>query len=159
MLDRMPVAKRLLDLLLALILDAIAFVKLCFRSRAALAAENLFLRKQLAVSLERQVKPRRVTDATRLSLVFLSRLSEWRPVLTKSRTRAELPADSLFSEQFGHQRANTKRTLTLSGFLASHSLRACIRVRRAVGLLYVFTRPRVANIVPPLDRGSCVEHC
>ena len=43
---------------------------------------DLFLRKQLAVCLERQVKLRRATDATRLSLVFLSRLFEWRPALT-----------------------------------------------------------------------------
>jgi len=81
----MPVAKRLLHLLLnilALILDALTFLKLCFRSRASLAAENLFLRKQLAVYLERQVKPWRAVDATRLSLVFLSRLFEWRPALT-----------------------------------------------------------------------------
>lgn len=67
---------------LALILDALTLVKLCFSSRTSLAAENLFLRKQLAVYLERQVKPRRATDATRLSLVFLSRLFEWRPALT-----------------------------------------------------------------------------
>ena len=81
----MPVAKQLLHLLLnilALILDALTFLKLCFRSRASLAAENLFLRKQLAVYLERQVKPWRAVDATRLSLVFLSRLFEWRPALT-----------------------------------------------------------------------------
>ena len=78
----MMVAKRLSHLLLALILDVLAFVNLCFRSRTSLAAENLFLRKQLAVYLERRVKPRRATDATRLSLVFLSRLFEWRSALT-----------------------------------------------------------------------------
>ena len=39
-----------------------------------LAAENLFLRKQLAMYQERQVKPRRATDATRLTLVWLSRV-------------------------------------------------------------------------------------
>ena len=38
----------------------------------ALAAENLFLRKQLALYLERKVKPRRVSDASRLTLVWLS---------------------------------------------------------------------------------------
>ena len=58
------------------------FLKLCFSSRASLAAENLFLRKQLAVYLERQVKPRRATDATRLSLVVLSRFFDWRQALT-----------------------------------------------------------------------------
>jgi hypothetical protein len=37
------------------------------RSRAHLAAENLFLRKQLALYVERGVKPRRADDATRIT--------------------------------------------------------------------------------------------
>jgi putative transposase len=41
----------------------------------------LFLRKQLALYLERQVKPWRADDATRLTLVALSRLVEWRHLL------------------------------------------------------------------------------
>jgi hypothetical protein len=40
------------------------------------------LRKQLALSVERQVKPRRADDATRIVLVALSRLVDWRRVLT-----------------------------------------------------------------------------
>jgi hypothetical protein len=44
---------------------------LALNSRAHLAAENLFLRKQLALYLERQVKPRRADDATRITLVAL----------------------------------------------------------------------------------------
>jgi transposase InsO family protein len=51
------------------------------RSHARLAAENLFLRKQLALYLERQVKPRRADDATRITLVALSRLIDWRRLL------------------------------------------------------------------------------
>jgi hypothetical protein len=47
-----------------------------------LAAENLFLRKQLALYLERQVKPRRVKAATRLTMVLFSKLFVWREVLT-----------------------------------------------------------------------------
>jgi putative transposase len=46
------------------------------------AAENLFLRKQLAFYRERQVKPRRADDATRITLVVLSHLIEWKAVLT-----------------------------------------------------------------------------
>ena len=38
---------------------------LAARPRAALAAENLFLRKQLALFQERQVQPHRANDATR----------------------------------------------------------------------------------------------
>src|SRR5580704_15487787 len=36
-----------------------------FRSRTQLAAENLFLRKQLALFQERKIKPRRADDSTR----------------------------------------------------------------------------------------------
>jgi putative transposase len=53
-----------------------------FRSRSQLVAENLFLRKQLALYRERQVKARRADDATRITLVVLSHLIDWRAVLT-----------------------------------------------------------------------------
>jgi transposase InsO family protein len=42
----------------------------------------LFLRKQLALYVEWQVKPRRADDATRITLVALSRLVDWRHPLT-----------------------------------------------------------------------------
>ena len=51
------------------------------RSRSALLAENLFLRKQLAFYQERQVRPRRLTDAARISLVLWSKLCDWRSAL------------------------------------------------------------------------------
>ena len=51
-------------------------------SHAQVAAENLFLRKQLALYVERQVKPPRADDPTRIVLVALSRLIEWRRILT-----------------------------------------------------------------------------
>jgi len=54
---------------------------LALHSRAHLAAENVFLRKQLALYLERQVKPRRADDATRITLVALSWLVNWRQLL------------------------------------------------------------------------------
>ena len=45
----------------------------------ALRAENLFLlRRQLALYIERGVQPRRVDSATRVSLVVLARLFDWR---------------------------------------------------------------------------------
>jgi putative transposase len=43
------------------------------RSRTSLAAENLFLRKQLAFYQERKVEPRRADNPTRLTLVLLRR--------------------------------------------------------------------------------------
>jgi hypothetical protein len=39
--------------------DLVRLVVVMFRSRRALAAENIFLRKQLALFQERKVKPRR----------------------------------------------------------------------------------------------------
>jgi putative transposase len=65
-----------------LVLDAIVFGRLNLRSRAHLAAENLFLRKQLALFQERRTKPRRPDPATRVALVLLSRWLDWRSMLT-----------------------------------------------------------------------------
>jgi len=81
----MPKLNSRSDLLLTaldLLLDAVRFVKLILRPRSALAAENLFLRKQLALYLERKVKPRRARAAARVTLVWLSRLFAWREALT-----------------------------------------------------------------------------
>ena len=54
-------------------LDFTRFLGSLLQSRSALAAENLFLRKQLALYQERQVRPRRATDATRLTMVLLGK--------------------------------------------------------------------------------------
>jgi transposase InsO family protein len=67
--------------LLTLLVDAAHFLWLWLHSPTALAAENLFLRKQLALYQERQIKPRRATDATRLALVWLGRWFDWRQAL------------------------------------------------------------------------------
>jgi len=60
----------------------VKFIRVTLRSRKALAAESLFLRKQLALNLDRKVKPRRAKDATKLTLVLLSKLFAWRQALT-----------------------------------------------------------------------------
>src|SRR5262245_36399065 len=51
------------------------------RSHRAVAAENLFLRKQLALFQERKVKPRKAKDSTRWMMATLSRMFEWRDAL------------------------------------------------------------------------------
>jgi putative transposase len=61
--------------------EAPSLVRMSLRSRAALIAENLFLRKQLAFYKERELRPRRLTNAARLWLVFWSRFFDWRSVL------------------------------------------------------------------------------
>ncbi len=67
--------------------DLVHFLCLGLRSRTSLAAENLFLRKQLAFYQERKVKPRRADNPTRLTLVLLSRWFIWRDALTVVRPR------------------------------------------------------------------------
>src|SRR5216684_8526374 len=67
---------------LGVFIDTLRLLGLALRSHAQLAAENLFLRKQLALYVERQVKPRRADDSTRITLVALSSLIEWRRMLT-----------------------------------------------------------------------------
>lgn len=48
------------------------------RPRTALAAEIRFLRRQLAVYRERQMKPRRASNRMRLGLVVLAHCFAWR---------------------------------------------------------------------------------
>ena len=59
----------------------LTLIRLFLSSRAALIAENLFLRKQLALFQERKVKPRRTTASFRLAMVALARFFGWRDAL------------------------------------------------------------------------------
>src|SRR5215472_10487550 len=61
--------------------DLARVLVLAMRSRRALAAENLYLRKQLALFQERKVRPRRAHDSTRLIMVILGRMFSWRNAL------------------------------------------------------------------------------
>src|SRR5215475_12122501 len=61
--------------------DALSFLRLCLCSPAAVAAENLFLRKQLGLFVERQTTPRRATDSVRFTLAQLCRFFDWRDAL------------------------------------------------------------------------------
>ena len=73
--------RQLASMLLSLIIDAVCYLGLCLCPSPALAAENLFLRKQLALYEERQVKPARVTNAIRLAMMWLSYCFDWRSAL------------------------------------------------------------------------------
>jgi putative transposase len=63
-------------------LDDLRFIGLTLWSLCVLAGENFFLRKELALHLERKVRPRRASDATRFSLVVHSSLFACREALT-----------------------------------------------------------------------------
>ncbi len=82
LMPKLDSLSNLLQATLDLFLDAVRFIRLTLQRNRALAAENLFLRKQLALYLERQLKLRRARDATLFTLVLLSRLFAWRGALT-----------------------------------------------------------------------------
>src|SRR5438445_12476932 len=63
------------------VVDLVRLASLAAHSHSALAAENLFLRKQLTLFQERKVKPRRADDTTRCTMATLSRMFPWRNVL------------------------------------------------------------------------------
>lgn len=60
---------------------SLRFLLLLARPRVALAAKNLFLRKQLAFYKERKIRPQRLTDTARFSLQMWSRLFDWKAAL------------------------------------------------------------------------------
>jgi putative transposase len=64
-----------------LLVDLLKSLKAAVRSRSSLVAENFFLRKQLAFYQEHEVKPRRLTDAARIAMVFWSRWFKWKDAL------------------------------------------------------------------------------
>ena len=70
-----------LTTLLSVAYDRVRLLVFGVRSRRALAAENLYLRKQLALFQERRVKAHRANDSTRLIMVILSRMFGWRDAL------------------------------------------------------------------------------
>src|ERR1700726_1907552 len=63
------------------VFDLVRLAFFAAHSRSALAAENLFLRKQLALFQERKVRPRRADDSTRWMIATLSRMFQWRGAL------------------------------------------------------------------------------
>jgi putative transposase len=84
MLRRSSQRRHLMQLtavVLTLIVDAARFFRLGLRPKAALAAENLFLRKQLAMYQERHVKPQRATPAIHIPMVWLAHGFDWRHAL------------------------------------------------------------------------------
>src|SRR5450755_3474710 len=72
---------RLVIILVQLAAETVRWWGLACRSQRSIEAENLFLRRQLALYIERGVKPRRIDSASRLALAFLSRFFRWRDAL------------------------------------------------------------------------------
>jgi putative transposase len=61
------------EILIELVAEALRWLRLTFRSSQSIQAENLFLRRQLALYIERGVKPRRIDSATRIALTLSPR--------------------------------------------------------------------------------------
>src|SRR6202011_1186696 len=76
---------RVSGILIDLVTDMLRWLQLAFRSSQSIQAENLFLRRQLALYIERDVKPRRIDPATRIGLTLLSRFIDWRDALVAVR--------------------------------------------------------------------------
>jgi putative transposase len=72
---------RLAEILIGLICETLRWLGLSVRSNRSIKAENLFLRRQLALYVERGVKPRRIDCVTRIGLTLLSRCFNWRDAL------------------------------------------------------------------------------
>ncbi len=73
-MDMIRALKHLLAVAFVLIWEGVGMLSLSLRSAEAMRAENLFLRRQLALYAERKVKARRADVGTHLALVLLSKL-------------------------------------------------------------------------------------
>lgn len=80
----------LVKIIVRLFTDIVGFVFLQFRPTRSVQAENLFLRRRLALFKERGIRPRRVDPATRISLAVLSRFFDWRDALVVVQPKTNL---------------------------------------------------------------------
>jgi putative transposase len=69
------------EILIRLVCETLRWLRLAVRSNRSIKAENLFLRRQLALYIERGAKPRRIDWVTRIGLTLLSRCFNWRDAL------------------------------------------------------------------------------
>jgi hypothetical protein len=72
---------RAAEILIRLVCETLRWLRLAVRSNRSIKAENLFLRRQLALYIERGAKPRRIDLVTRIGLTLLSRFFNWRDAL------------------------------------------------------------------------------
>src|SRR5450755_3684924 len=72
---------RLVIILVQLAAETVRWWGIAGRSQRSIEAEDLVLRRQLALYIERGVKPRRIASVTRISLALLSRFFNWRDAL------------------------------------------------------------------------------
>src|ERR1700730_16107523 len=72
---------RVAEILVPLVCEAFRWLRLAVRSNRSIKAENLFLRRRLALYIERGANPRRIVPGERIRLTLLSRFFKWRDAL------------------------------------------------------------------------------
>lgn len=80
-MSRFQAVFRLLYIGNDLLSEGLRYLRLLVGSKASLAAEVLFLRKQLAFYQERKIKPHRFNDSARLSMLLFAKLFDWKKAL------------------------------------------------------------------------------
>jgi putative transposase len=76
-------------------------------------AENLFLRKQIALFQERKTRPRRTTTSFRLAMVALAKFFDWRNAL------AIVKPETFVGWQLGTFRRSSSKKFQERGFAAA----------------------------------------
>src|SRR5262245_55621656 len=149
-----------------------------FRSHAQLVAENLFLRRQLAYYVERKVRPKRMDNASRITLVVLSRFVEWRELLTivrpdtlvrwhrdvfrlfwraksRGRGRSRIPAEL---QRLIAEMARANRTWGEERIAAELRLKLGLTLSPRTVRRYMPTRPRTAGGQSPQTWATFLHH-
>ena len=94
---------------LSVLADLFRFLVLSLRSESSLAAENLFLRKQLGFYRERKIKPRRTSPSAQVTLILLSRWFNWRRALTVVTPRTFIGWQRKRSQRFWRKKCQAGR--------------------------------------------------
>jgi hypothetical protein len=82
------------EILIRLVGEALRWCCLAFRSTRSISAENLFLRRQLALYIERGINPRRIDYVTRISLAIFLKILQLAGSLSYRSTRDDHPLAS-----------------------------------------------------------------
>jgi putative transposase len=86
---------RLVGILIQMAAETLRWWGLTFRSKRSIQSENLFLRRQLALYVERGAKPPRIDPTTRIALALLSRFFNWRDALVVVRPETMILCQSI----------------------------------------------------------------
>src|ERR1700675_2592115 len=113
-------------------MELLTFIRLFLTSRVALIAENLFLRKQLALFQERKAKPRRTTASFRLRMVALARFFVWRDALVVVKPETFLNWHRTAFKMFWRWRSRRRGRPAYREISANWSARWPLKIQRGV---------------------------